>query len=191
LSLSDPSQWITAGASHVRETELGASRKVLFHYDFLRPYQRSAATHRRDEALDLLGAADKITLVTLVVSPDTLRRQLYEGELVRGTNNGGPALARFRNRRSALGSPRRLLRIARRLVTPNSMARQPSRHEHLLEMYGRPGWLRHQYERWFSYCDELQEKLPIMESLTVQRFDDGRTTIEERWEETMKAYPNA
>jgi hypothetical protein len=49
---------------------------AIFHYDMLRPYMRSARVHARDEALDILGSADKVSYLTMWTSPEKLREQL-------------------------------------------------------------------------------------------------------------------
>jgi SAM-dependent methyltransferase len=49
---------------------------VMFHYDMLRPYMRSARVHSRDEALDVLDSADKVTFLTMWTSPEKLLKQL-------------------------------------------------------------------------------------------------------------------
>ena len=50
---------------------------LIFHYDIVRPFRRSAKTYYRDEALDLLDTAENIVILTLYTPPDILRRQ-YE-----------------------------------------------------------------------------------------------------------------
>ena len=62
--------------------------KLLFHYDFLRPYLRSAKIHERDEGLDLLDTADRVTTLTLWCSPRRLQEQLQRGEIARRTTAG-------------------------------------------------------------------------------------------------------
>jgi SAM-dependent methyltransferase len=55
--------------------------RLIFHYDFMRPFGRSAKTHDRDEGLDVLQSAKRIHFVTLWTPPDRLRAQLVRGEL--------------------------------------------------------------------------------------------------------------
>jgi 2-polyprenyl-3-methyl-5-hydroxy-6-metoxy-1,4-benzoquinol methylase len=55
--------------------------RLLFHYDFLRPYLRSAKVHARDEALDVLDCAERVTTLTLWCPPERLRRQLQRAEI--------------------------------------------------------------------------------------------------------------
>lgn len=68
--------------------------KMILHYDFLRPHLRSAKVHERDEALDTLGAASKLTFVTIWTPPERLRRQIYDGEIAPKIR-----LGRFRGRK--------------------------------------------------------------------------------------------
>ena len=186
--LDDTSRWMAVGASHLRDSRLEDKRKVILHYDFLRPYRRSTVTHRRDEALDVLGSAQNITVVTRVVGPDRLRQQLYDSEL-----------AGVRTRRSrdltwlaaSVRSPRRIGRRLLRLFRNGKAVSQSSRPTHLHAMYGRPGWLKSQYERWFNHCDDLRKKLPIKATVVVSRLQDGETIITESWQEAMREYPSS
>jgi SAM-dependent methyltransferase len=50
-------------------------KTAVYHYDLLRPFMRSARVHDRDEALDVLSASKKITVLTLWTSPEKLRAQ--------------------------------------------------------------------------------------------------------------------
>jgi 2-polyprenyl-3-methyl-5-hydroxy-6-metoxy-1,4-benzoquinol methylase len=62
--------------------------RLLLHYDFLRPHLRSAKVHKRDEALDILGTAQRITFITIWTPPERLVRQISEGEIARRTKLG-------------------------------------------------------------------------------------------------------
>ena len=55
---------------------------LLFHYDILRPFERSAKTHDRDEALDILDTAEDVVILTLWTHPDILRKQFEEKKIV-------------------------------------------------------------------------------------------------------------
>ncbi len=55
---------------------------LLFHYDILRPFRRSAKTHDRDEALDILDTAEDIVILTLWTPPDILRKQFEETKIL-------------------------------------------------------------------------------------------------------------
>ena len=55
--------------------------RLIFHYDTLYPYLRSAKTHEREKSLRLLDAAGEVVSLTIWTPPDVLRRQLEEGEI--------------------------------------------------------------------------------------------------------------
>ena len=62
--------------------------KMILHYDFLRPYLRSAKVHRRDEAMDVLDTAEQVTFVTIWTPPERLRRQIHDAEIAPKTRFG-------------------------------------------------------------------------------------------------------
>jgi hypothetical protein len=62
--------------------------KMILHYDFLRPYLRSAKTNDRDEAMDVLQAAQHVTFLTIWTPPERLRKQILEGEIQPKTKFG-------------------------------------------------------------------------------------------------------
>ena len=62
--------------------------KMILHYDFMRPHLRSAKTNDRDEAMDLLQAAEHITFLTIWTPPERLRRQIMSGEIEPKTKFG-------------------------------------------------------------------------------------------------------
>lgn len=55
--------------------------KMILHYDFLRPHLRSAKTNDRDEAMDVVKAAEHVTFLTIWTPPERLRKQIQEGEI--------------------------------------------------------------------------------------------------------------
>lgn len=69
------------GASKLACDETLHYPRLLFHYDILRPFDRSAKTHERDESLDILRAAKRISFVTLYTDAARLRAQIEKGEL--------------------------------------------------------------------------------------------------------------
>lgn len=81
LELGDVSTWTETSASVLASFEEPRTPRLLFHYDFLRPYLRSAKTHARDEALDVLDAAEELTIVTLWAPPEVLRARLLRSEI--------------------------------------------------------------------------------------------------------------
>jgi SAM-dependent methyltransferase len=74
-------QWPCAGSKQLSTFSEPQLPRLLFHYDFLRPYLRSAKVHARDEGLDVLESAKRVTTLTLWCSPAQLREQLRRGEI--------------------------------------------------------------------------------------------------------------
>lgn len=116
---------------------------LLFHYDFLRPYLRSAKLHERDEGLDVLDTAEHVTTLTLWCAPKRLRAQLHAGEIAPRTTAG-----------FYWGKKRHRL-IARDYRDPETVRRHYRRwFEHLS---GRPG------EHWVLSLDGGVALRPIAE----------------------------
>jgi len=69
---------------HGHEIDLpnGRNDEVLVHYDILRPYRRSIRSVHRDPRCDLLHVAEKASVVTLVVAPKLLQKQLLKAHNV-------------------------------------------------------------------------------------------------------------
>jgi len=79
----EPGEWEFLQARDTRRMSPGRHERVLFHYDILRPTRNSIRSHERDQALDLVKVAERITIITIVTSRDRLRQQLQKGELER------------------------------------------------------------------------------------------------------------
>lgn len=83
--------WPQLAAKHLAEDRVrafdGRSLDVpelegaVFHYDFMRPLTTAVHTYERDQALDLLHCADRITVLTLRPDHAQLLRQFQAGEL--------------------------------------------------------------------------------------------------------------
>ncbi len=71
-----------AGANSIARQFNGNVDTFLFHYDIVRPFRRSAKTHERDEALDILDTAEDITVLTLWTPPDILRQQFEKSKIL-------------------------------------------------------------------------------------------------------------
>ena len=63
-------------------------KKLLFHYDLLRPFGRSAHVHGRDEALDILRSGKRVRVLTIYVSPEKLKAQLEKAVINPKTKDG-------------------------------------------------------------------------------------------------------
>jgi hypothetical protein len=88
LGIGDGRDWRTAGSKELPRIPDAHLPKLLFHYDFLRPYLRSAKVHARDEGLDVLEGAERLSIVTIWTPPDVLRAQLLRGEIEPRTTLG-------------------------------------------------------------------------------------------------------
>ncbi len=86
--IGDPAGWTRISAGWLPELTEPAIDRLLLHYDFLRPYLASAKTHDRDEALDVLETAERLTFVTIWTPPERLRRQLLASEIEPKTRLG-------------------------------------------------------------------------------------------------------
>lgn len=97
LGLGDPKSVPAYNAFDLLEPREPHLDELLFHYDLLRPFMRSAHVHGRDEALDILESGHRVQVLTVYVPPDQLRAQLEKAVIVPKTRRG-----KFRgNRRKA------------------------------------------------------------------------------------------
>lgn len=69
--------------NHLFENTQPFLDNVIWHYDFLRPYYRTSKTYERDEALEALDCAEKVTIVTVWTPPERLRSQFFRSEIER------------------------------------------------------------------------------------------------------------
>jgi tRNA (mo5U34)-methyltransferase len=81
LELGDARAWPTIPAGKLREIAEPAIDRLIFHYDFLRPYLRRGASLVRDEALDPLEVAERVQAVTIFTPPERLLRQYEQSEI--------------------------------------------------------------------------------------------------------------
>ena len=88
LGLKDLTGVCTVNAGELMSLHEPQIATLIFHYDFLRPYLRTARTYDRDEALDILDCADEVTFVTIWTRPEVLRGQFEEGEIQAKTRRG-------------------------------------------------------------------------------------------------------
>jgi Predicted GTPases len=88
VGIDDGAAWTTTEAHKLISLTEPFVDKLLFHYDFLRPYLRSAKVPQRDEALDLLDTAEHRTFLTIWRPPQMLREQLQKSEIAPKTKNG-------------------------------------------------------------------------------------------------------
>jgi len=113
--IGDGAAWRFGSAKDLPQLRQVHLSKLLFHYDFLRPYLRSAKIHARDEGLDVFDCAGSVTTLTLWCPPERLRAQLRRGEIAPRSLLGfhwGPKRHRLLEREYA--DPARLLEHYRR-----------------------------------------------------------------------------
>jgi 2-polyprenyl-3-methyl-5-hydroxy-6-metoxy-1,4-benzoquinol methylase len=84
LGTPDASVWgKPLNANHLDEPSEPVRSHAILHYDILRPYFRSTRVFARDEAMDLLSCAEKVTFVTVLTPSSLLRKQIEAAELNR------------------------------------------------------------------------------------------------------------
>jgi len=134
-------------------------RGLVLHYDFMRPYVSGSQAYHRDQALDLIACADKVTVMVLKPGKERLISQLEESEL---KSAAGGALARHgRNMILRSGWVVRLLDKAGRIVGRRLAPKDRRRYEELLESYKSEGWLEERYRRWHAYLADAHHDMRI------------------------------
>ncbi len=84
LGTPDASVWGTPlNANHLDEPSEPVRSHAILHYDIMRPFFRSTRVYARDEAMDLLSCADKVTFVTVLTPSSVLSKQIEVAELSR------------------------------------------------------------------------------------------------------------
>ncbi|HSJ96979.1 MAG TPA: methyltransferase domain-containing protein [Myxococcota bacterium] len=97
LGIEDGSTWTALMSNRLHEPSEPRMEKVLYHYDFLRPYLRGARIHSRDEGLELLDLAEQVTFLTIWCPPEVLGDRLEKRSIVPKTGPRG-----FRGRKRHL-----------------------------------------------------------------------------------------
>jgi 2-polyprenyl-3-methyl-5-hydroxy-6-metoxy-1,4-benzoquinol methylase len=88
LELDDPAAILAYNAFDLIEARPPQLERLLFHYDLLRPFLRSAHVHGRDEALDILGSGRRVRVLTIYIAPQKLRAQLEKAVITPKTRRG-------------------------------------------------------------------------------------------------------
>ena len=126
LSANASRPWLLAYPNHISELPSGRIPKLLFHYDFLRPWMNGPYNHRRDRSLDIFDCARTSRTVTLLAAPADLLRRWNEREIAPLTRRG-----KYRGRR-------RQLKVLRAFESAASVAHLYDRwFDHLAEVPGR------------------------------------------------------
>jgi 2-polyprenyl-3-methyl-5-hydroxy-6-metoxy-1,4-benzoquinol methylase len=110
LAIPDLQKWPVVQAREMVELSGSTFGNIVLHYDFLRPSARGLHSYEKDEALHVLRAADRISIVTLLVPPERLVRQLTEGEI----NHKRKVRARHRDLLKTYSDPARVVEFYRR-----------------------------------------------------------------------------
>jgi len=88
LGLDDPASIPAYNAFDLIEPRPPQLEKLVFHYDLLRPFLRSAHVHGRDEALDILGSGRRVRVLLIYIPPHRLRAQLEKAVITPKTRRG-------------------------------------------------------------------------------------------------------
>jgi len=88
LGLDDPVSIPAYNAFDLIEPRPPQLEQLIFHYDLMRPFQRSAHVHGRDEALDILGSGRRVRVLTIYIPPQQLRAQLEQAVITPKTRRG-------------------------------------------------------------------------------------------------------
>ncbi len=181
LELGDPEVWefSVTNAHVVPRARIDA---LVVHYDFNRPWRHGSSSFERDQSLDLLEAAEELTLVTVCADLSVLLSR--QRERIRERRTTIEQLNRRRVRsliwttwRQARLLLRHLLRTiagrgrwaelpialatARRSAAGRKIVRfeqQIESHRSSLAFYQRPEDLARRYSAWFEYCSRLVPK---------------------------------
>ena len=157
---------------------------LIFHYDFLRPFGRSAKTHDRDVALHILGQADEVSFITLYVDSNGLKSQIIDGEFY-GKGKG------LKERIWAIGKEAfklSLKDLIRNLFDLKSvfglvLTGASSRHRQILKKYEDPKEVIRLYRWWLDYLDrdDIKSEHNIIIDPRCDRIFSSRTELEESW----------
>jgi SAM-dependent methyltransferase len=138
----------------------GPQKHVLFHYDMLRPHNRSLSSYPRDPATDLFHVAERISFLTLTTPISRLQDQLRN--------------ARIKKRKG-------LRRWLAGLFPP----KLHERHRKLLDLYGDRNFLYDRYGEWLKFCGRFESKTVrhlLVENRETYDFHDAA-----RWGELRDA----
>lgn len=81
LGMEDETPWTTMLTNQLSQFPDPHIKNLIFQYDFLRPFLRSAKVHQRDHALEILDTADHLTILTLWHSPAVLQEAWAKNQI--------------------------------------------------------------------------------------------------------------
>jgi SAM-dependent methyltransferase len=169
LGLEDASSWKFTSALQLHALREAHIDRLILHYDFLRPWNRSAQTHERDEALDLLESANEITFVTLWAKPETLLRRIQPEIVLEERAYGAiwkkPKLMIQRIIHDLVSEPL-YKNIMRSMDILSGKYRSKlysadaslERHRRVERLYKNPSNLLRHYKKWLEFCESYNPK---------------------------------
>ena len=80
LGLADAADWPKIEARRLHRINEPVLDRLLMHYNFLSPFHRSAHSYERDEALDILRLADRLSIITVWTSPPVLLERFEQAK---------------------------------------------------------------------------------------------------------------
>lgn len=165
--------------------------RLIFHYDFLRPFGRSIETHDRDEALNILKQADRISFITLFVAPNVLKRQIITGEFYGGSKELKGRIPAIIKEGFSL-SLKDLTRNLFDLKSVFGLVRHGAsvRHRQILRMYEEPDEVVRLYRWWLDYLDRIDVKIEnnIIFDPQCSRIYSSRLELEKNWTEKSTSH---
>jgi len=84
---------------------------VMLHYDIMRPFMRSTRVYERDEAMDLLSCAKRITFLTVATPSERLFKQITAAEIDKKFARSGKAKNRHLRIREMYQDPAKVKEI--------------------------------------------------------------------------------
>lgn len=81
LGMEGGTPWRTMMTNPLSKLPEPHIKSLIFQYDILRPFLRSAKVHQRDHALDILDTADHLTFLTLWHSPAVLQKAWAKNQI--------------------------------------------------------------------------------------------------------------
>ena len=142
---------------------------LVLHYDLLRPYTTGTHSYERDQALDLLHCAEKVTVVTLKPPREQLIRQLQESELAgsrpakaksdraAGFSGLRPKLKKIISTSRKLPLTKPLKKKIKAILRPIGLLptnKSAGHHHKLVIFYQDEQWLESWYDRWAEFIKQ-------------------------------------
>ena len=88
LEIGQLKDWTVSSPLELHSLHEPVVDRMIYHYDFLRPFLRGPNDHHRDHALDLLESVANLVTVTLWQAPERLAAQHQSATIDRKTKGG-------------------------------------------------------------------------------------------------------